>query len=141
MLKIRLARGGAVHKPFYFIVVANSKSARDSGYIEKIGYHNPLIEHGEQKGTHLRFSIDSERLKYWISVGARPTNIVVNLCKKNGVTLLEKFVKKVLITENEFKGKSKKDVKKILADRKAQEEKNRKEKAEKLKQQQQEKTA
>jgi small subunit ribosomal protein S16 len=127
MLKIRLARGGSTHKPFYFIVVANSKSARDSGYLEKIGYYNPLLEQGETRGNHIKFSVDEQRLAYWYGVGAQPTDKVVSICNKNNLQIFKSLTKK--ITEHEFTGKSRKDVKKVLADRKAEMDKKAKEKA------------
>jgi len=128
MLKIRLARAGSTHKPFYFIVIANAKSARDSGYLEKIGYYNPLLEQGETRGTHIKFSIDQERLKYWYSVGAQPTDKVVSICNVNGLDIFKSLAKTKFI-EGEFTGKAKKDIKKILAERKAEADKKAKEKA------------
>lgn len=71
-LKIRLARGGAKKRPFYRIVVANSTSPRDGRFIEKIGTYNPMLaaDHPD------RIRIDGDRAKYWISVGAQPTDRV-----------------------------------------------------------------
>ena len=127
MLKIRLARAGSTHKPFYFIVVANSKSARDSGYLEKIGYYNPLLEQGEVRGNHIKFSIDEERLKYWSGVGAKPTEKVISICNQNNLDIFKALTKQII--KGEFFGKSKKDVKKVLSERKAEVDKKAKEKA------------
>lgn len=71
-LKIRLARGGAKKRPFYRIVVADSRSPRDGRFIEKIGHHNPMMpkDHPE------RVVVDIERAKHWLSVGATPSDRV-----------------------------------------------------------------
>lgn len=71
-LKIRLARGGAKKRPYYRIVVADSRAPRDGRYIEKIGSFNPMLpkDHAD------RIVFDQERVKHWISVGAKPTDRV-----------------------------------------------------------------
>ena len=71
-LRIRLARGGAKKRPFYRIVVADSRSPRDGRFIEKIGTYNPMVakDHPE------RIKLDEERAKHWISVGATPSDRV-----------------------------------------------------------------
>jgi small subunit ribosomal protein S16 len=71
-LKIRLARGGAKKRPFYSIVVADSRSPRDGRFIEKIGTYNPMVP----KDHAQRLTIDEERVKHWLSVGALPTDRV-----------------------------------------------------------------
>jgi len=71
-LKIRLARGGAKKRPFYSIVVADSRSPRDGRFIEKIGTYNPML----QKDDANRIRIDEARAKHWLSHGALPTNRV-----------------------------------------------------------------
>lgn len=76
--KIRLARKGAKKKPFYNIVAADARAPRDGKFIEKLGYYNPTIE-GDSKGNEQRLSIDADRIKYWISVGAQPTDRVNRL--------------------------------------------------------------
>lgn len=72
-LKIRLARGGAKKRPFYRIVIAEATAPRDGRFVERIGSYNPLLEHGHKD----RLLIDAERAKYWLSVGAQPTDRVV----------------------------------------------------------------
>lgn len=69
-LRIRLSRGGAKKRPFYRVVVADSRSPRDGRFIERIGSLNPMVpkDHPE------RFSIDEERAKHWLSVGAQPSD-------------------------------------------------------------------
>ena len=71
-LKIRLARGGAKKRPFYRIVVADSRMPRDGRFIEKLGYHNPMVA----KDHPDRVVMDAERVKHWLSVGAQPTDRV-----------------------------------------------------------------
>jgi small subunit ribosomal protein S16 len=71
-LKIRLARGGAKKRPFYSIVVADTRSPRDGRFIEKVGTYNPMLP----KDHAARLSINEERVKHWLSVGALPTDRV-----------------------------------------------------------------
>ena len=78
MVKIRLKRMGMKKHPFYRIVVADERSPRDGRFIEEIGYYNPVSDPVEMK-------IDDERAKYWIGVGAQPTDTVRALLKKGGV--------------------------------------------------------
>ena len=75
MVKIRLKRIGAKKAPFYRVVVAESKYARDGRFIEEIGTYNPLVDPAEIK-------IDIERANYWIKNGAQPTDTVKALIKK-----------------------------------------------------------
>ena len=77
-VKIRLKRMGMKKKPFYRVVVADIRSPRDGRFIEEIGYYNPVSEPVEMK-------IDEERAKYWLGVGAQPTDTVRGLLKKTGV--------------------------------------------------------
>ncbi|MDU7890482.1 MAG: 30S ribosomal protein S16 [Finegoldia magna] len=77
-VKIRLKRMGAKKKPFYRIVVADSRSPRDGKFIEEIGYYNPLVEEKTVK-------VDSEKVQQWIKNGAKPTDTVDRLFKNNGV--------------------------------------------------------
>jgi len=75
MTTIRLTRMGRNKKPFYRIVVTDSRKRRDSGWIESIGYYNPVVEPKVLK-------IDEERLNYWLSVGAQPSEKVKKLTAK-----------------------------------------------------------
>lgn len=77
MVKIRLKRLGAKKRPFYRIVVADSRTARDGRTIAEIGYYDPIKEPIELK-------LDVEAAKKWISNGAQPTDTVRNLLKKGG---------------------------------------------------------
>lgn len=80
-LKIRLARGGAKKRPFYRIVVADSRRPRDGRYIEKIGTFNPLLA----KDSDQRVSLNAERAQYWLSQGAKPTDRVARLLDALGL--------------------------------------------------------
>ena len=74
MVKIRLARGGAKKRPFYHIVVADSRSKRDGRRIERIGFFNPMA-----KGQEERLRLDLDRIDYWSGVGAQISERVQNL--------------------------------------------------------------
>ncbi|WP_156678812.1 30S ribosomal protein S16 [Sphingomonas profundi] len=78
---IRLARGGAKKRPYYRIVVANSRDARDGRFIEKIGTYNPLLAKDDEK----RVVLDAERAKHWLSVGAQPTDRVARFLDAAGL--------------------------------------------------------
>jgi small subunit ribosomal protein S16 len=71
-LRIRLARGGAKKRPFYRIVVADGRSPRDGRFIEKIGTYNPMVTPDDPQ----RLTLDQERAKHWLSVGAKPSERV-----------------------------------------------------------------
>lgn len=83
-LKIRLARAGAKKRPYYRIVVANSKSPRDGRYIEKIGTYDPLLPRDGE-----RVKLVEERVKHWLSVGAQPTDRVLRFLDKAGLSKRE----------------------------------------------------
>lgn len=78
MVKIRLRRMGGHKRPFYRVIVADSRSPRDGRFIEEIGYYNPLSEPKTIK-------IDSEKAEKWLQNGAQPTETVKLLFKKNGI--------------------------------------------------------
>ena len=83
MVVIRLARGGAKKAPFYQLVAADKRRARDSRFIEKLGYFNPMA-----RGNATVLDIDQERLDYWLGQGAQPSDRVAKLLKdfkKSGV--------------------------------------------------------
>ena len=81
MLTIRLARSGAKKRPFYHISVADSRMPRDGRFVERVGYYNPIAS-----GQEIRLQIDVERIDYWISKGAQPSDRVLNLLKQNKET-------------------------------------------------------
>lgn len=76
MVTIRLSRGGAKKKPFYHITVADSRRARDSRFIERVGFFNPLARGGEE-----RLRLDLARIAYWQSHGAQMSPRVSKLAK------------------------------------------------------------
>ena len=80
-LKIRLARGGAKKRPFYSIVVADSRSPRDGRFIEKLGTYNPMLERGHAE----RVTLKEERIRHWLGVGAQPTERVAKFLGDAGV--------------------------------------------------------
>jgi small subunit ribosomal protein S16 len=74
MVKIRLSRGGAKKKPFYHIIVADSRNSRDGRNIERLGFFNPVA-----RGQEERLRLDLERVDYWTGVGAQVTDRVKSL--------------------------------------------------------------
>jgi len=88
MVKIRMARGGAKRKPFYSIVATDSRKRRDSGYIERIGFFNPVA-----RGQEVRLQLDEDRLAYWISQGAQISDRVKQLVKEHkDPSIREKYI-------------------------------------------------
>jgi len=81
-VKIRLRRTGATKRPNYRVVVADSTSPRDGRFIEIVGHYNPLVEPAE-------VVVKADRIRYWLSVGAKPTDTVERLLKKSGVLPIE----------------------------------------------------
>ncbi|SIT71017.1 small subunit ribosomal protein S16 [Ectothiorhodosinus mongolicus] len=77
MVTIRLARGGAKKAPFYKIVVTDSRRRRDSGYIERLGYFNPVA-----RGQEVRLHMNAERIDHWLSQGAKASERVATLLKE-----------------------------------------------------------
>jgi small subunit ribosomal protein S16 len=78
---IRLSRGGAKKRPYYKIVVTDSRKARDGKFIERIGSYNPLLA----KDNPDRVKLDEERAKHWISVGAQPSDRVMRFLDAAGI--------------------------------------------------------
>ncbi len=78
MVKIRLKRIGAKKAPFYRIVVADSRYARDGRFLEEIGHYNPNTNPSD-------IEVDADRAKNWLNKGAQPTDTVRALLKKNGI--------------------------------------------------------
>ena len=80
-LKIRLARAGAKKRPFYRIVIADSRSPRDGRFIERVGSYNPMVakDHPE------RVMLNAERIKHWLGVGALPSERVARFLGKAGL--------------------------------------------------------
>jgi len=80
-MKIRLARGGSKKRPFYRIVAADSRMPRDGRFIEKLGTYNPLLP----KDSEDRVKMDIERIQYWISQGAQPSDRISRFLEAAGV--------------------------------------------------------
>ena len=80
-LRIRLSRGGAKKRPFYRIVVADSRKPRDGRYIERLGTYNPMVA----KDHPDRLNYNEDRIKYWLSVGALPSERVTRFLSDKGL--------------------------------------------------------
>ncbi len=80
-MKIRLARGGSKKRPFYSIVAADSRMPRDGRFIEKLGTYNPLLP----KDSEERVKMNMERIQYWLSEGAQPTDRISRMLEAAGV--------------------------------------------------------
>jgi len=76
MVTIRLSRGGAKKRPFYHVVVTDSRNRRDGRYIERLGFFNPVA-----KGQEEKLRLDKERIEYWQSKGAQTSDRVAKLLK------------------------------------------------------------
>jgi small subunit ribosomal protein S16 len=77
MVTIRLTRGGAKKRPFYHLVVTDSRNKRDGRYIERVGFFNPVASGKEQ-----RLQLNNERVQHWIATGAQTTERVASLIKE-----------------------------------------------------------
>ena len=96
-LKIRLARGGAKKRPFYSIVVADSRSPRDGRFIERVGTYNPMLDRSHAD----RVTLKTERIQHWLGVGALPTDRVARFFGDAGL------IEKPPIPDNPIKSKPK----------------------------------
>ncbi len=74
MVTIRLARHGSKKNPFYHITVADRSTSRDGRFVERVGFYNPVA-----KGNEEQLRVDLDRVDYWLSVGARPSEVVKQL--------------------------------------------------------------
>jgi small subunit ribosomal protein S16 len=77
MVTIRLSRGGAKKRPFYHVVVTDSRSRRDGRYIERVGYFNPVA-----RGAEKRLEVSLDRVEHWVSQGAATSDRVKSLIKE-----------------------------------------------------------
>jgi small subunit ribosomal protein S16 len=77
MVTIRLSRGGAKKRPFYHVVVTDSRNRRDGRYLERLGFFNPVAT-----GQEVRLNIDTDRVKHWVDHGAIPSDRVSKLLKE-----------------------------------------------------------
>ena len=78
MVTIRMARGGSKKRPFYQIVVTDSRNRRDGRFIERVGFFNPVA-----RGNEERLRIDRERVQHWVDQGAQTSDRVANLLKQS----------------------------------------------------------
>lgn len=81
MVKLRLRRDGAKKKPFYHFVAADERRARNGRFIEILGYYNPMVA----AGVDPILEIKEERVRYWLSVGAQPSDKVGAILRKQGI--------------------------------------------------------
>lgn len=78
---LRLSRGGAKKRPYYRVVVSDSRSPRDGKYLEQVGTYNPLLAKDDEN----RVRLIEDRVRYWLSVGAQPTDRVARMLDKAGI--------------------------------------------------------
>ncbi len=78
---IRLSRGGSKKRPYYKVVVSNSRAPRDGKYLEQVGTYNPLLAKDDEN----RVRLIEDRVKYWLGVGAQPTDRVARMLDKAGI--------------------------------------------------------
>ena len=81
MVRLRLKRFGRTHRPYYRLCVMDQRSARNSRAIEELGFFDPLAKHDDEKAL----KINAERVNYWLSVGAQPTDTVRSLLRRAGI--------------------------------------------------------
>jgi small subunit ribosomal protein S16 len=79
MVTVRLSRGGAKKKPFYHVVVTDSRNRRDGRYLERVGFFNPMA-----RGKEERLRIDNTRIEHWVGQGAQLSDRVTSLIKEAG---------------------------------------------------------
>ena len=80
-VRIRLARGGAKKRPFYRIVAADARSPRDGRFLERLGSYNPLLNSEDAN----RIVLNEERIRYWLSQGATPSDTVGDIFKRQNI--------------------------------------------------------
>jgi len=80
-VSIRLSRGGSKKRPYYKVVVSNSRAPRDGAYLEQVGTYNPLLA----KDDEHRVRLVEDRVRYWLGVGAQPTDRVARMLDKAGI--------------------------------------------------------
>jgi len=80
VVRIRMTRMGRTHSPFYRINAIEKRNQRDGRALEELGYYNPIA-----KGQEKELVLNKERIEYWLSVGAQPSETVRNMFKKNGI--------------------------------------------------------
>ena len=94
-MKIRLARGGSKKRPFYSIVATDSRMPRDGRFLEKLGTYNPLLA----KDSEERVKLNMERVQYWLSQGAQPTDRVARFLEASGTRPKKRAAEKAKAAE------------------------------------------
>ena len=89
MVVIRLTRGGSHKRPFYHIVATEARFKRDGRFIERLGYYNPI-----ENASGINLKVISERIDYWVSKGAKVSNAVARLVRKNAKDTTDKLQEK-----------------------------------------------
>ncbi len=84
MVTIRLSRAGAKKRPFYHVVVTDSRNRRDGRFIERVGYFNPLVERGAD-----RLNLKQDRIQYWLGQGAQTSDRIASLIKQHRKTAIQ----------------------------------------------------
>ena len=107
-VSMRLSRGGSKKRPYYKIVVSNSRAPRDGKYLEQVGTYNPLLAKDDEN----RVRLVEDRVRYWIGVGAQPTDRVARMLDKAGI-------KERAATNNPQKGEPGKKAKERAEDKAA----------------------
>jgi small subunit ribosomal protein S16 len=107
-VSLRLARGGSKKRPYYKVVVSNSRSPRDGKYLEQVGTYNPLLAKDDEN----RVRLTEDRVRYWLGVGAQPTDRVARMLDKAGI-------RERVATNNPQKGEPGKKAKERAEDRAA----------------------
>ena len=92
-VKIRLARGGAKKVPYYRVVVANATAPRDGDFLEKVGTYNPMLPANDPS----RINLKSDRVLYWLSQGAQPSDRVARFIASAGIALPGHITKKMAL--------------------------------------------
>ncbi|MCF8462532.1 MAG: 30S ribosomal protein S16 [Rickettsiaceae bacterium] len=105
-VKIRLSRGGRKKRPFYKIVAASALVPRDGKFLEKLGTYNPLLGKDDKN----RVVLNSERISYWLTNGAQPTEVVAKFISKAGIELPSFVAKKLELKLKSRKPAAKKTV-------------------------------
>jgi small subunit ribosomal protein S16 len=104
-MKLRLARHGTTNLPFYWLVASDSRCARDGKFKEKLGTYNPLLPHENPE----RIRLNKERINYWLSVGAKPSDRVVRLFGLSEIVWTDKSAARKKSTPGKPKAKKKQD--------------------------------
>lgn len=87
MLRIRLSRRGSKKRPFYHIVVAEQANCRDGKFVEKLGTYNPMLQKSDEK----RVTLETDRIKYWLGVGAQPSDRVARFFGEAKIIAMPKW--------------------------------------------------